>query len=72
MAEGRIVGPSSRPSMGGSKRASSWRSMAQITSQTAAAGQAVVITKTDGQQFYVSVIGGGSIQATPAPGDGST
>ncbi len=42
--------------------------MAEIRSQTAAGGQAVVITDLSGQQFFASVIGGGSIQATPAPG----
>ena len=41
--------------------------MAQIRSQTAAGGQAVVITNTVGQQFYVSVTEG-TIQGFPAPG----
>ena len=35
--------------------------------QTAAGGQAVVITNTNGQQFYVSVTHG-TVQATPASG----
>ena len=41
--------------------------MAQIRSQTAAGGQAVVITNTVGQQFFVSVTQG-TIQASPASG----
>ena len=41
--------------------------MTQIRSQTAAGGQAVVITNTNGQQFFVSVTEG-TIQAYPAPG----
>jgi hypothetical protein len=41
--------------------------MAEIRSQTAAGGQAVVITDTTGQQFYVSV-SQGTIQGFPASG----
>ncbi len=37
-----------------------------IHSQTAAGGQAVVITGTDGAKFFVSVINGGTVRATPA------
>ena len=53
--------------------------MTAIRSQTAAGGAAVVITNTNGQQFFISVIGGGTVQGFPAPGgrvslvlDGST
>jgi hypothetical protein len=41
--------------------------MAEVRSQTAAGGQAVVITDTNNQQFYVSVTQG-TIQAYPASG----
>ena len=53
--------------------------LAAIRSQTAANGEAVVITNTDGARFFVSVDFGGTVQATPASGgrvnlivDGST
>ncbi len=50
-----------------------------IRAQTAAGGQAVVVTNTDGAQFFVSVVNGGAVRATAAAGgrvnlivDGST
>ncbi len=50
-----------------------------IRSRTAAGGQAVVITNIDKTQYFVSVVGGGSVRAFPATGgrvslivDGST
>ncbi len=41
---------------------------ASIRAQTAAGGQAVVVTTPDRSQFFVSVINGGTVRATPAPG----
>ena len=37
-----------------------------IRAQTAAGGQAVVVTNTDGAKFFVSITGGGTVRATPA------
>ena len=53
--------------------------LSAIRAQTAAGGQAVVITNTSGSEFYVSTINGGTVRALPASGsrvnlivDGST
>ena len=40
--------------------------MSLIRAQTAAGGQAVVVTNTDGARFFVSITGGGTVRATPA------
>jgi len=44
------------------------RASASIRSQTAAGGQAVVVTTPDTSQFFVSVLNGGTVRATPASG----
>ncbi|WP_435010846.1 hypothetical protein P12x_002132 [Tundrisphaera lichenicola] len=53
--------------------------MTPIMTQIAANGQASVVTNTNGQQFFISVINGGTVRAFPAVGgrvnlvvDGST
>jgi hypothetical protein len=56
-----------QPTLDGTLETRVLLSATQIRSQTAAGGQAVVITETTGQQFYVSVTQG-TIQATPASG----
>ena len=39
-----------------------------IRAQTAAGGQAVIVTNTDGVKYFVSVDLGGTVKATPASG----
>jgi hypothetical protein len=56
-----------QPTLDGTLETRVLLSASQIRAQTAAGGQAVVITETTGQQFYVSVTQG-TIQATPASG----
>jgi hypothetical protein len=56
-----------QPTLDGTLETRVLLSASQIRSQTAAGGQAVVITATSGQQFFVSVTQG-TIRATPASG----
>jgi hypothetical protein len=56
-----------QPTLDGTLETRVLLSTTAIRSQTAAGGQAVVITATTGQQFYVSVTQG-TIKATPASG----
>jgi len=53
--------------------------MAPIRTQVAAGGQATVVTNSDGERFFISVVNGGTVRAFPAAGgrvnlvvDGST
>ena len=57
-----------RPTLDGKLETRVLMATSAIHAQTAAGGQAVVVTNTSGARFYVSVTNGGTVRATPASG----
>ena len=64
----RESGRAFRPTLDGTLETRVLMAASAIRAQTAAGGQAVVITNTDGARFFVSVAEGGTVRATKATG----